>query len=49
MSMDWLLQFNDEGLHFIVMFFALIYILLRKEEACHRRLFIGYSLIFTVV
>ena len=32
MSMDWLLQFNDEGLHFIVMFFALIYILLRKEE-----------------
>ncbi len=49
MSMDWLLQFNDEGLHFIVMFFALVYILLRKEEACHRRLFIGYSLIFTVV
>ena len=49
MSVDWLLQFNDEGLHFIIMFLALIYILLRKEEACHRRLFIGYSLIFTIV
>lgn len=49
MSVDWLMQFNDEGLHFIIMFLALVYILLRKEEVCHRRLFIGYSLIFTVV
>lgn len=49
MSVNWLREFNDEGLHFILMILALIYILLRKEEKCHRRLFIGYSLLFTVV
>ena len=49
MSTDWLLQFNDEGLHFILMFLALAYILVRKEETYHRRLFIGYSILFTIV
>lgn len=49
MAVNWLLQFNDEGLHFILMILALIYILLRKEERVHRWLFIGYSLIFTVI
>lgn len=49
MSVSWLRDFNDEGLHFILMFLALIYILMRKEEKCHRRLFIGYSLLFTVI
>lgn len=49
MSVSWLRDFNDEGLHFILMFLALIYILISKKEKYHRRLFIGYSLIFTLV
>ena len=49
MSVGWLRDFNDEGLHFILMFLALIYIMISKKEKYHRRLFIGYSLIFTIV
>lgn len=49
MSVNWLREFNDEGLHFILMFLALAYILISRKEKYHRRLFIGYSLLFTVV
>ena len=31
MSVSWLRDFNDEGLHFILMFLALIYILISKK------------------
>lgn len=49
MAVYWLLQYNDEGLHFILMFAALLYIVLSRKEKTHRKLFAGYFVIFTIV
>ena len=48
-SMEWARQYNDEGLHVILLLFALIYIWRNKEEKHHRKLFIGYTLLFFFV
>lgn len=45
----WAREFNDEGLHIILMVLGMIYIGLKQEEKKHRALMLGYTGIFMVV
>lgn len=49
LAFDWARQFNDEGLHIVLMVLAMCYIMLRKEEKDKRRIFVGYICLFTAL
>ncbi len=49
MAWDWALQFNDEGLHIILLALGMIYIAVKKEEKKHRYLMLGYTAAFLLV
>lgn len=45
----WAREFNDEGLHIILMVLGMLYIGLNQKEKKHRAIMIGYTIIFFVV
>lgn len=49
MAFQWVLEYNGESYHMLLMLLALLYIFFKKERDFNRRLFVGHCAIFTAV
>lgn len=49
MAAQWLQKYTGEGLHFLLLFAALLYILFCERDRTVRRLIAGYALVFAAV